>query len=256
MKMRMKMNTKNKMNTTDHKTMNKKLNILMVGAGGIASYLFPVLIKSFPIDFGVIFDRDSLEERNLERQNFQDEFVGRNKAQSLISQYEAGSWTAVEEWIKSPLSVEWENFPQFNVILSCVDNHPTRKALIRIAKTRNIPLINGANETRDNEAWLYIPDCHGDPLVTFPEIGTDKTGSPWHCDSEEAQQTAPQIALANMGAAYKMLSLLDSLYRFYITQDEATGKALFGLSMLPDADRDQHTTSIPIYYERTGTIES
>lgn len=231
--------------------MDKKLNILMVGAGGIASYLFPVLIRSFPIEFGVIFDRDSLEERNLERQHFQEEFVGRNKAQSLISQYEAGSWTAVDEWVQGHDSIEWDRLPVFDVILSCVDNHPTRKKLIRIAEKENTPLISGANETRDNEAWLYIPDCHEkSPITRYPEIGTDKTGSPWHCDGPEAQAAAPQIALANMGAAYKMLILLDTLKRFYIDQDNDVRQQMFRSHEFTNRE-----DSIPICYERTGTNE-
>ena len=63
--------------------MKSTLNIIAVGAGGVASYLFPALSKTFNLS-GYLIDGDKLEKHNLDRQMFNPQDVGKFKAESLI----------------------------------------------------------------------------------------------------------------------------------------------------------------------------
>lgn len=61
-----------------------EINPFIIGAGGVASYLLPVLIKTFPIPNLWLRDADKLEERNLDRQLFSPDQIGQFKAEALI----------------------------------------------------------------------------------------------------------------------------------------------------------------------------
>ena len=46
-----------------------KLNALIIGAGGVTSYMLPALKNSFDLEANII-DGDKLEKKNLDRQLF------------------------------------------------------------------------------------------------------------------------------------------------------------------------------------------
>lgn len=73
------------------------LNTTIVGAGGVASWFLPQYIKTiynykekngFNVTFNIyLIDNDRVEEKNLLRQNFIPEDVGKNKAEVLAERY-------------------------------------------------------------------------------------------------------------------------------------------------------------------------
>lgn len=193
---------------------------LIIGAGGVASYMLPVLLKTFKPEALTIVDKDTLEERNLDRQMFKPEQVGMNKAQALLMlhyghavgviNYKTGpQWpkgiTVIEQWF-----TESTMLPEGIDAIFCVaDNHMARYAAICKANELGCYAYIGGNEYVDSQALVHHRDWRGTPrdlLTKYPNIATDETGSPFRCTGE-AQEASPQLAMANMHCAAKLLHL-------------------------------------------------
>lgn len=106
-----------------------KINkILVVGAGGIGSYLVPFLVKAsqtLPLDITVM-DFDIVEEKNLLYQNYEPEDVGKNKAEVLAERY--GVWARPERL------VSYSQLEGYDLIVLAVDNHEARKIVWKSGK--------------------------------------------------------------------------------------------------------------------------
>lgn len=186
-------------------------HIHIVGAGGVASYLLPVLIKTFrPIKI-TIQDGDLLEARNLDRQMFNPSQVGEYKAVALAALHK-NETTVIEantDWFTDFTYIEDDT----DLLIVVADNHQARNhALIQTDVNAHMDFLTviGGNEYFDNEAYVYRSswaNTPADPRVRHPEITTDKEGSPVSCQGV-AQQASPQLAIANLGCAHKILSLI------------------------------------------------
>lgn len=185
---------------------------LIIGAGGVASYLLPVLLKTFKPQKLTIIDKDILEERNLDRQMFHPEMVGKNKAHALVETYTGhlssieAAFRVIPDWfsISTPLEDDIDS------IICCADNHEARRDAIQRANDLGIMCYIGGNEYLDSQAYAYHPDWAGtnrDPFIRYPEITTSHEGSPFRCQGE-AQIASPQLAIANLSCASKILHLL------------------------------------------------
>lgn len=179
---------------------------LIIGAGGVASYLLPVLIKTFKPEELTIVDKDTLEQRNLDRQMFREAYIGRNKAQALINTVAPEIRTnIIEEWFTDSTVIP-ENV---DAIFCCADNHMARMCAMNRATLLHRYAYIGGNEYLDSQAFVYHPDWKGtpkDPLRRYPNIAWDETGSPTACTGE-TQQASPQLAIANLNCAAKLLHL-------------------------------------------------
>jgi molybdopterin/thiamine biosynthesis adenylyltransferase len=185
---------------------------LIIGAGGVASYLLPVLLKSFRPEQLTIIDKDVLEERNLDRQMFGAGQVGQNKAFALANRQD---WdvqgyrlaiNVVEDWFSDSTILP----DDVDALICCADNHEARHAAIHRAKMIGVMAYIGGNEYLDSQAFAFNPSWTGtpkDPLVRYPNIATDHEGSPFRCTGE-AQIASPQLAIANLACAAKLLHLM------------------------------------------------
>lgn len=182
---------------------------LIIGAGGVASYMLPVLLKTFKPEALTIVDKDTLEERNLDRQMFKPSQIGMSKAVALKEgQTTHGptiKWTVIEQWF-----TESTMLPEGIDAIFCVaDNHMARYAAICKANELGCYAYIGGNEYVDSQALVHHRDWRGTPrdlLTKYPNIATDETGSPFRCTGE-AQEASPQLAMANMHCAAKLLHL-------------------------------------------------
>ena len=179
------------------------MNIAVIGAGGIGSYLIPCLVKT--TKEVTILDGDTFEEKNMSRQIFKESDMDRNKAEALAEMYGV---KAEGRYFKRDSDVE------SSIILCCVDNDATRMDLLEHADEENIIVIIGGNETYSSSAMVYRPewkDTKLDPRVIHPDYaernGRDPRQPP--CNSDEAIEENPQLPLANMMAASLMLKLLE-----------------------------------------------
>jgi hypothetical protein len=197
-----------------HKKLKLPEHIYIIGAGGVASYLLPPLVKTLRTQGRVppkviVVDGDILEARNLDRQLFRVSDVGTPKAAALVDLL-SHDYPALE----AQTSFFTEGYPieESSLLIGCVDNHAARRAILATADNYECRVILAGNEYTDSQAMYYetsYRDSRLDPRIRYPEILTDHSGDPTRprgCTGE-AQEAAPQLAIANFGAAHHALQL-------------------------------------------------
>jgi len=206
----------------------KYKNYIIVGCGGVAAYFIPPFVKMFwrgKNKSSICFiDKDSYELKNLDRQMESASDVGLPKSMKMAS-YARRSIGDMLSMGKHKCEVEinertmffapGDEVPERSFVFCFVDNHEARLAVYNAVK--NSPgsaVVFGANGEYSAHAYYYAYGLeayeNGDPLERYPEIGTDKSDSPFQvagCDSEVVISSSPQTPLANMTAASMSLSL-------------------------------------------------
>jgi hypothetical protein len=191
----------------------KSLNYLLIGAGGVASYFIPAFLKTFKPATVYLFDKDELEERNLDRQLFSKNQIGENKAKALASLH-GSVINAVPDWFDYHKARQWADEgedPIPDVIVCMADNHVARKNALKAADMFGSLCVLGGNEYFCSDAYAYLPrweDTNIDPRIRYPEILTDESGNPMSCQGDEAMEAAPQLATANQTCASFLLNLI------------------------------------------------
>lgn len=188
--------------------MKPKLNAVIIGAGGVTSYMLPALKNTFDLT-ATIVDGDILEKHNLDRQLFKNNAVGQYKCVALLKQYNfrKNEGHAIREYFdEDMLNTEYKLFfANADVYICAVDNHPARKAVIAAAKKYKKPVVICANEYHTSQAMYFDPNLAQaypmmDPVARYPSIGTDTSGSPLSCQGL-ALESDPQLAIANQVSA-------------------------------------------------------
>ena len=185
---------------------------LLIGAGGVSSYLVPAWRKTFPYDKLVIMDGDKLEKHNLDRQLFDQSDIGKYKAAALAEKYDC---LAINDYFEPSKFVEPADVSR---IVCAVDNHAARKEAISFShalRSWGIPCFIGANEYWTSQAFVFHPsldamycDLTPWPLVKYPEIVTDKSRDPTNPSCVEQQESEPQLAGVNMITASLIMQLV------------------------------------------------
>lgn len=199
-------------------------HVLIIGTGGVASYLLPVLIKTFHPKTITLVDKDILEARNLDRQMFDAEWCGRYKADALLAKMGIKPVSLKIDRKKDTYEVVWpEGFKvirdwfdegtnvgeDIDCIFSCADNHLARFTAMNRANNLGCFAYIGGNEYVDSQAMVHHRDFIGGPkdlLRKYPNIATSHEGSPFRCTGE-VQEASPQLAMANLNCAAKLLHL-------------------------------------------------
>lgn len=203
---------------------------VIIGAGGVASYLIPVLLKSFKPKAVTLVDADRLEERNLDRQLFRKDQIGQYKAEALMRLYPQGEWGAKWYIIKQWFDASTKLHEEVDAIICCADNHMARYAAMRVADDIGCMAYIGGNEFLDSQAFCYYRSWRGtkrDPVIRWPSIATDEEGSPFRCQGE-AMVSSPQLAVANLNCAGKILHLA-WIYERWLQTSGLAGDSLLKL---------------------------
>ncbi len=193
------------------------MNLKIIGAGGVGSWLLPALVKLYGNDRSStieIWDGDTLELKNMDRQLFEESDIGSNKAEALAERYNKEAKcrvTAVSSYYTHgalPPDLGPDTY-----LMGCADNHPARKEILQTCDDSDARSIIGGNGYDDADAYYYDNEWRGtasDPRTYYPEILTVTTGSPVHAAgcTGEAQDNTPQLVLANYWAAAHMMHLL------------------------------------------------
>jgi len=172
----------------------------VIGAGGVGSFIVPVLCKLVGPSEVTVMDGDILEEKNLDRQLFDEKYIGLDKAQSLADCYHC---SFLNEWF----AFGAREYFSHDVLIVAVDNHPARAAALAACDYHKCRAIIAANEVHSSEAYFYQSDWKGtnlDPRVYYPEILTVTTGDPRSAAigcTGVAQEENRQLVTANMQAA-------------------------------------------------------
>lgn len=184
-------------------------DINIIGAGGVGSWVIPALARLTKHAVLHVWDGDTLEQKNLDRQLFKEDHIGENKARAIGMLYPDSLINPCDEYFH-----EGSEIADDCLILCCADNHAARRAALFKADETTSTCIIAGNEYTDADAYIYKPrmmrGTPNDPRVFAPEILTDNSGDPRRPDGCQgaAQIANPQLVLANMAAADHMLRLM------------------------------------------------
>ena len=215
----------------------RPIKIVMIGAGGTGAYVAPHIYRLLhvldrPVRF-IIADGDTVEEKNLIRQNFVASDLGENKAKVLAERYASAFGMEIEyipEFIESEdrlrslvtpdrivqTSISSSQFIEgFNmsdvfrnlvILIGAVDNNRSRQMCHRVFKSMEelIYIDSGNGEytgqvvcgIRRNNRSYYKPV--GD---IYPDILLETDKFPTELSCAEAAVSAPQSIAANIMAA-------------------------------------------------------
>ena len=216
--------------------------VIVIGAGGTGSFFLKeisrFLMDNHKIESLVIFDGDTVEKKNLARQAFAAEDIGRNKAVVLA------------ECLNEAFGLNWHAYPHFiseekqiskaiedtrirhgeclPIIVSCVDNHGARLVLEKLFfDYKNVAYFDAANEFTTGEvvfSYRVNGETYGPPRsYYFPDILKGDTRSREEMSCEELNKVEPQHIFTNMLAGNLLCSAVSNL----LEQKSTPGVAYF-----------------------------
>jgi len=178
--------------------------ILIIGVGGIGSNLVPLLCKVGQYDI-TIADPDTVEEKNISSQNFNEQNIGNYKCASMIENLEKISKhdrMCIKKYTHFPVLVE-NQIDDFDLIIICADNLDVRRLVYRRgfqddcsakwldlrAQGRNGALISYLTDPKLCDTFLSGPEgsfsCQGETDVTntanihFTHVAIAGIGAQW-----------------------------------------------------------------------------
>jgi hypothetical protein len=213
---------------------------VIVGCGGIGSWLAPALIKTLnaqaPFSAVVLVDGDNFEPKNAERQNY---VTMGNKAEALrldlspnhpqcfivsrpawiVSQEKAVEVTELTEGEESVQKITAESLlNEGDLVFAVVDNYATRKLIFEAAKNyADIDVFSGGNggvETGDplfGSVYHYQRrngiDVTSSPLVMHDEYANPPDRNPGELSCQERAELdgGSQLLVVNMHVATYLL---------------------------------------------------
>ena len=212
------------------------VKIIVLGAGGTGGYIIPHLYRIAFADSRnyrvIICDGDVVEEKNLIRQNFIEQDIGKNKAQVLAERYSAAfgieceyipDYVESEDALKELLQPDFEH-SYFNgipetqrvILLGCVDNNKSRMLCHKVfTQSRNLVYIDSGNGehsgqvvcgVRQNGKTMYKPVGN-----LYPDILKAEDKYPSELSCAERTVSAPQSVTANLTSATAVVSFLYNL---------------------------------------------
>ena len=211
------------------------VKIIVLGAGGTGGYLIPHLYRIAFSDENrdyriIICDGDIVERKNLIRQNFIEQDIGRNKASVLAERY-AGAFGIECEYIPEYIESEqrlkelvrpdftkspWTNARETQrvILIGCVDNNKSRAICHKVFyETKDLVYIDSGNGEHTGQVVCGIRQ---NGRTTFKPVGTlypdilkaeDKLPTELSC--AERAVSAPQSVTANLTAATEILASLE-----------------------------------------------
>lgn len=226
------------------------VKIVVLGAGGTGGYVIPHLYRlgyasEHPTRI-IVCDGDVVEQKNLIRQNFVEQDIGRNKAQALAARYAAAFGIECEyrpEFIETqgeldaltaPDRLPYPMEPQRVILLGCVDNNKSRQLCHRVfEQKRDLIYIDAGNGehtgqvvcgVRQHGRTLYKPVCS-----LYPDLLEDEDKFPSELSCAERAVSAPQSVTANLTAATAVVSFL---YDLLIAGDLKTRYVTFSSKLI------------------------
>lgn len=197
-----------------------KLNIHLIGLGGTGGWVWQALLH-MPIQGHItLHDQDTIERRNLDRQLFGPEDIGKNKADATLARSALPpgiTASTMPLWFHDGTPVE-----PGCLLFCCADNHRARLACLDQADAMPCHALICGNEYVSADAYYYnttMRETASDPRVFAPEILTDRSGDPNHpvgCTGV-MQEAHPQLSIANMASAAMAMRLF---WWWFMEQDK------------------------------------
>lgn len=177
--------------------MNGQVHI--IGIGGVGSWLAASMCKLIKPEQITLHDGDTVELKNLDRQFFTPQDIGKNKAEVLAKRL--GCQFAPVYFAPGNM-----DFLDADWLICCADNNAARMGCLADADRCECQVITAANEVTSAEAYYadvtgeYVPD----PREYYPELSKDDGADPRAAKIGcvgEAQVKSPQLVSANFMAA-------------------------------------------------------
>jgi molybdopterin/thiamine biosynthesis adenylyltransferase len=207
-------------------------HFFVIGAGGTGTYFLKEFSRFLQggahekeIGSLVIFDGDTVEDKNLARQSFEVEDIGKNKAVAMaqaLNEVFGLDWRSMPYYLTDPEQIK-ELLPESRgdkvhmpVIVGCVDNHAARLLIEGMfEKEGNFIFLDSANEFYAGESvFAYKMEGHVvSPCRShyFPEILKADKRDRTEMSCEELNNVAPQHIVTNMMAGQVLFSEVCSL---------------------------------------------
>jgi molybdopterin/thiamine biosynthesis adenylyltransferase len=218
--------------------------IKVIGVGGIGTYLIEPLVRYLnsqdkDIVEVTVIDGDKYEERNRERQRFEQ---CNNKAEQTVEilrkQFPRIYFKVKAEYLTADNVIT--NIRENDHVFLCVDNHATRKLVSdRCQELDNVLLISGGNDYTDGNVIIYIrkngKNITKSPTELYKSIANpedknpgESTGVRAGCEAEA--QVHPQLLFTNLAIASWMLNCYyafeqDKVFYEQIYVDILTGRS-------------------------------
>ena len=165
--------------------------VLVIGAGGIGSFLIPILDRVGLYSITVA-DPDKVETKNLPYQNFKATEVGVNKALAMEHNYET-----TNKAIKFPILSE-KQMQGYDLVICCVDNIGLRRTMYNCKDLKWLDLrAQGRNAAM--VSYTADPKMY-DTLLAGEERSFSCQGDSW--DGSNKGVHFMQVAIAGMGAQW------------------------------------------------------
>ena len=150
----------------------KKRNVLIIGAGGIGSFLIPLLDKVGIYNM-TVYDPDIVEEKNLTYQNFTKVDLEKKKVDAMSERYNINA---------QPYPVLTAGqLKGYDLVVCCADNLDIRRTMYNSdvkwldlrAQARNAAMISHLEDPKLYTVFTSGPDgsfsCQGDSWEGKPE---------------------------------------------------------------------------------------
>ena len=205
------------------------MDIKVIGLGGIGSCLTPTLLRFLqhrdPTSTVTFVDGDSYEERNRDRQSF-DEYG--NKAEvtctRMQKEFPLLCLRSVPEFVADD-NVSSLIYNE-DTVFACVDNHATRKLISEWAeKLSDIAIISAGNSFTTGTIQVFARQAKNSltlPLTNefHPEIKNPEDFHPLHGGCMALGPAEPQLVITNNLAAAIMLAVFYDLLQGPLEYDE------------------------------------
>lgn len=153
--------------------------IMIIGAGGIGSYLVSFLDRIGLYDI-TVFDDDSVETKNLTYQNYEEDDVGLEKVRGL-KKY--GSVNNAEPYVV----LVQQQLENYDLVVCCADNLSVRRLLYREGYGEKIEnkWLDLRSQGRNAALISYKTDpTLQDAMLTGPDGSFSCQGTDWEGDAE------------------------------------------------------------------------
>lgn len=210
------------------------VKIVQIGAGGTGGHAAPHLYRLLysldrPSRF-VICDGDTVEPKNLVRQNFAPADLGENKARVIAERY-ATVFGMEAEYVSSFIedldtlmellqpnmwqedNFYWNSASEMVILLGCVDNNRSRQLCHQaFMKSKDLIYIDSGNGeisgqvicgVRRNNHTMFKPVGS-----VYPDMLRTKDKFPSELSCADASQADPQTMAANITAATAMVDMV------------------------------------------------
>ena len=217
------------------------VDMILIGCGGtggcffskMARFLADTTFQNMNVVFRIM-DGDHVEPKNLGRQPFIEEDIGKNKAVALASAAEEIMYLRPEnQAVLNQRLFERTSSEDIQIVIGAVDNHACRKLLHEYFKGysryQTLFYIDAANEFSCGEIVIgkkvkSKTECP-DRVHYYPDILSDTEKAPYEMSCEELNQAAPQHLATNSMAADLLFAYLTQI----LTAGDMASKAPGGI---------------------------